>query len=489
VSGVTAAAGDELAFAGLRAQAELLAAREVSSRELVELSLARIEDTQTTVNAFRCVRPEAVLRDADAADSRLRAGERAPLLGVPVAIKDDIDLAGETTAFGCRGAFDSKLQDSEAVRRLKAAGAAIVGKTNTPEFGQWAITEGPAFGITRNPWSLHHTPGGSSGGAAAAVAAGLVPAALGSDGLGSVRIPAAWTHLVGIKPQRGRISTWPDPTAFNGLTCIGPLGRTVADAAALLDAATGNRAGDAHTPPAPAEPFAAAAARDPGRLRIALSLKTPFSGAPASLDPEVRAIVERLADALASLGHQVEHADPSYGVLGVGVFARSTDGLRQWAERVPDPSLLDRRTRHNVAFGRRLGGPLLRVALALERPMRSQLGAIFRRFDIVLTPTTAQPPLPVGAIDGLSGWLTDKVMVAACPYTWPWNVVGWPALNLPAGLTASGLPVGAQLVGPACAEPRLIALAAQLEAEQRWHERRPPNRVSNPTLTTEGDTA
>src|SRR6202023_4023472 len=164
----------------------------------------------------------AALGEADEADRRLAAGERAPLLGVPIAIKDDTDIEGETTPFGCEGTFEPKLADGEVVRRLRAAGAVIVGKTTTPEFGQWPITEGSAFGITRNPWSLEHTPGGSSGGSAAAVAAGLVPAGLGSGGLGSVPIPAAWTHLVGIKPQRGRISTWPDPGAFNGLTCIGP---------------------------------------------------------------------------------------------------------------------------------------------------------------------------------------------------------------------------------------------------------------------------
>ncbi|CAM5641172.1 Glutamyl-tRNA(Gln) amidotransferase subunit A, chloroplastic/mitochondrial [Streptomyces glaucescens] len=175
---------------------------------------------------------------------------RLPLLGVPVAVKDDMDVAGEPTAFGCQGPFPPAAEDSEAVRRLRAAGAVIVGKTNTCELGQWPFTEGPAFGATRNPWHTEHTPGGSSGGSAAAVAAGLVPAALGSDGAGSVRIPAAWTHLVGIKPQRGRISTWPRGESFQGITVNGPLARTVADAALLLDAASGNHARDPHQPPA-----------------------------------------------------------------------------------------------------------------------------------------------------------------------------------------------------------------------------------------------
>jgi len=476
------AESEELAFAGLRGQVELLARGERSSLELVERSLERIEASQPTLNAFRCVRPDAARAEAREADRRLAAGERGPLLGVPIAIKDDTDLAGETTPFGCAGEFETKLEDGEAVRRLRAAGAVIVGKTTTPELGQWPITEGAAFGVTRNPWNLEHTPGGSSGGSAAAVAAGLVPAALGSDGLGSIRVPAAWTHLVGIKPQRGRVSTWPWADAFHGLTCAGPLARTVADAALLLDAVTGNHAGDAAQPPAPAEPFAAVAQRaDPGRrLRIALSFKIPFSVAPATLDPEVRGVIERLATVLERLGHDVQPAEPVYGIFGAGVLARSSAGLLPWMAGIGDHSQLDERTRHNARLGRFVGGPLLRFARAMERPARWQIGAIFRNFDVVLTPTTAQPPLPVGAIDGLTNWQTDKVVVGACPYNWTWNVLGWPAVSVPAGLTGSGLPLGAQLLGQANQEAELIALAAQLEQAERWHERRPPVSFQQP---------
>jgi amidase len=470
---------EELAFAGVDGALRALRAGELSARELVQLALERIEASQPQLNAFRCLRPDAALREAEQADRRRAAGEEAPLLGVPVAIKDDTDLAGETTEFGCRGSFRPKARDGEAVRRLKLAGAVIVGKTTTPELGQWPITEGPAFGVTRNPWSLDHTPGGSSGGSAAAVAAGLVAAALGSDGLGSIRVPAAWTHLVGIKPQRGRVSTWPYTDAFCGLTCIGPLARTVADAAALLDAVAGNHPRDRDRPPPFAQPLAAVAARaDPGRpLRIALSLKLPYSIVPVSLAPEVAAAVRRLALRLEQLGHRVEEADPVYGLLGAGVLARSIAGLRRWVDAVPDRSLLDPRTLATARVGRWLGGPVLRASRALEGPFRAQVGWIFRRFDVLLTPTTARPAMPVGAIDGLSGWETDKAMVAHCPCTWPWNVTGWPAVSVPAGLTADGLPVGAQLLGPACSEPRLVALAAQLERAERWQDRRPPYRM------------
>ncbi len=197
-----------------------------------------------------CV-PSAARAEAAEADRRIAAGERLPLLGVPIAIKDDVDLAEHPTSFGCSGPFAAKAEDCEMVRRLRAAGAVIVGKTNTPEIGLYPFTEGKAFGVTRNPWSLDHTPGGSSGGSAAAVAAHIVPAGLGSDGAGSVRIPAGWCNLVGVKPQRGRISTWPDAESFNGLTCIGPLTRTVADAALMLDVLSGNHPEDLHAPPPP----------------------------------------------------------------------------------------------------------------------------------------------------------------------------------------------------------------------------------------------
>lgn len=463
---------DELAFADLGTLAALVASGDLSSRELVERSLDRIEAAQPLLNAFRCVRGEAALREADEADRRRARGERAPLLGVPVAVKDDMDVTGETTAFGCPGRFEPRTADGEAVRRLRAAGAIVVGKTTTPELGQWPFTEGPAFGATRNPWAPGHTPGGSSGGSAAAVAAGLVPAALGSDGAGSVRIPAAWTHLIGVKPQRGRISTLPDPDPFNGLTVIGPLTRTVGDAALLLDVLhDGHDA--ARQLSAPVGSYVRAARQDPGRLRIALSLRIPFSGAPAKLDAAVRARVLRLAGRLAELGHDVEIADPAYGLIGASFVPRGMGGIRSWADHhVADHAELDARTRKAIGTGRRMR-PLLGVARGLERLFARRIGATFRRFDVIVAPTTAQPPPRIGTFDGLGSWQTDKTMVGACPYAWPWNVLGWPGVNVPAGFTDDGLPVGAQLLGPADSEPLLLALAAQLEQAERWAEHRP----------------
>ncbi|MFF4896601.1 amidase [Streptomyces sp. NPDC001068] len=462
--------------AGLAESVRALAAGEVTSRQLVEECLARIDATQDSLNAFRIVRASAALAEAEAADRELARGVRRPLLGVPVAVKDDTDVAGEPTAFGCRGDFPPAAEDGEAVRRLRAAGAVIVGKTNTCELGQWPFTEGPAFGATRNPWQPRHTPGGSSGGSAAAVAAGLVPAALGSDGAGSVRIPASWTNLVGIKPQRGRISTWPRGESFQGITVNGTLARSVADAALLLDAASGNHPQDPHRP---AElTVLDAVGRDPGRLRIALSLRPPFTALPARLRPDVRARVLEVAERLAASGHTVEEADPPYGRIGLTFVPRATAGIAERVREVPSPALLDPRTLEAARLGRLLHGAPLRAARRAETTLRHRIGGFFASYDAVLAPTTAAPPPLVGSMLDLGPFATDRAMIAACPYAWPWNVLGWPGVNVPAGFVADGLPVGAQLLGPAGSEPLLVSVAAQLEAELRWHERWPPARTA-----------
>lgn len=459
---------------GLSAQARALAGGEISSLELVEQSLRRIGETQSTLNAFRVVRGDAALAEAKDADRELSSGGWAPLLGVPVAIKDDVDLAGETTPFGCAGVERVAIRDAEAVARLRAAGAIIVGKTNAPEVGQWHFSETRAFGETRNPWSLEHTPGGSSGGAAAAVAAGIVAGAMGSDGAGSVRIPAAWTNLVGLKPQRGRVSTWPDPEAFNGLSCYGPLTRSVGDAALLLDVLAGNVPADRHRVPPPSEPFAAAAERPPQTLRIALSFATP-TGAPGKVDPGHRAAIERMAVTLTELGHEVEERDPDYGLVGGALIPRGMSAVHAWLrEREIDHSELEPRTATHARLGRLLSGPPLRAARAAETPFRRRLGAIFGQVDVVLTPTTAKPPPPIGQLHGKGYWATSTAASAACPFAWPWNVVGWPAINVPAGFTEAGLPIGAQLVAPAEAEALLLSLAAQLEESLGWPEQLPP---------------
>ena len=296
-------------------------------------------------------------------------------------------------------------QDAEVVRRLRAAGAVIVGKTNTCELGQWPFTSGPAFGHTRNPWSRDHTPGGSSGGSAAAVAAGLVAAAIGSDGAGSVRIPAAWTHLVGIKPQRGRISTWPLPEAFNGITVNGVLARTVTDAAIVLDAASGNVPGDLHQPP----PVRVSdyVGRAPGPLKIALSTKFPYTVFRAKLHPEIRAAMTTTAAQLEELGHTIVSADPEYNLaMSWSFLSRSTSGLLEWADRLGYDVTLDKRTRANMRTGWVLSQNSLRKARAREAAAHRRIGWIFNLVDVVLAPTTAQPPPAVHDYDRRGGLST-----------------------------------------------------------------------------------
>jgi amidase len=459
-------------FPTLTDQLYQLANGEVTSDELVRRSLHAIDLSQSTLNAFRVVLTETALADAAAADLRRANGDQPPLLGIPIAVKDDVDIAGVPTAFGTSGSVRLATQDAEVVRRLKAAGAVIVGKTNTCELGQWPFTSGPGFGHTRNPWSRKHTPGGSSGGSAAAVAAGLVTAAIGSDGAGSVRIPAAWTHLVGIKPQRGRISTWPLPEAFNGITVNGVLARTVADAALVLDAASGNAEGDLHKPrPVTVTDHVGIA---PGPLRIALSTRFPFTGFPARLHPEIRAALESAGDQLRLLGHRVMSGNPDYGLrLSWNFLSRSTSGLFDWADRLGDGVELDPRTMSNMQMGRVLSQSILRAARAHEVADQRRVGSIFRIVDVVVAPTTAQPPPLVHTFDKLGGLDTDRVMIAACPVTWPWNVLGWPSINVPAGFTSEGLPIGVQLMGPANSEPLLISLAAELEGLSGWAAKQP----------------
>ncbi|MEV0435106.1 amidase [Nocardia sp. NPDC050413] len=456
---------------GLAELASALTGGTTSSVAAVTDALDRIEASQPTLNAFRVVRRAAALREAAEADARLAAGVRLPLLGVPVAVKDDTDVAGEPTAFGCGGEFPPATEDAESVRRLRAAGAVIVGKTNTCELGQLPFTSGAAFGHTRNPWDRTRTPGGSSGGSAAAVAAGIVPAALGSDGAGSVRIPAAWTNLVGIKPQRGRISTWPLPEAFHGLTVNGPLARTVADAALLLDVAAGAHDGDLHTP-APID-ARAAVGRDPGKLRIAVSLSIPFTATKTALDPEIAAAVHAMAGTLRGLGHTVTVADLHYGLLvGASFLPRSLAGISQVHRTMPG-AVVDPRTTANARIGRLLDGPALFAARRLEPLLHRRIGGFFDDYDLVLAPTTATPAPHAEDIDGIGTSSTNALITGACPYTWPWNVLGWPSVNVPAGFTETGLPIGAQLMGTANTEPLLISVAAQLESVLHWERQRP----------------
>jgi amidase len=459
-------------FPTLTEQSYRLANRTVTSTDLVSRSLKAIAASQSTLNAFRVVLQTSALAEAAEADRKLATGQRLPLLGIPIAVKDDVDVAGVPTRFGTSGEVPPATADSEVVRRLRSAGAIIVGKTNTCELGQWPFTSGPGFGHTRNPWSREHSPGGSSGGSAAAVAAGLVTAAIGSDGAGSVRIPAAWTHLVGIKPQRGRISTWPLPEAFNGITVNGVLARTVADAAVVLDAASGNVDGDLHKPPAAR--MSESVGNAPGALTVAMSTKFPFTFFGATLHPEILTAMETVAGQLEALGHTIIDADPDYGLrMSWNFLSRSTSGLLDWGYRMGPNVTLDKRTISNMRTGRLLSEAVLRNARSAEAATQRRIGWIFNLADVVLAPTTALPPHLVHDYDRRGSLATDRAMIRSCPVTWPWNLLGWPSISVPAGFTSDGLPIGVQLMGPENSEPLLISLAAALEATGGWVTKQP----------------
>ncbi|GAB2808042.1 amidase [Actinocorallia aurea] len=458
-------------YPGLAEQAGLVAKGEASATELVEAALSRVAAVDERVGAFRVVRGEQALQEAAEADRRIAAGERLPLLGVPVAVKDDTDLEGETTPFAVKGAHRPAVRDAEQVRRLRAAGAIIIGKTRTCEIGLWPFSESPGFGAARNPWKLGYTPGGSSGGSAAAVAAGMVAAAVGSDGAGSIRIPAAWTNLVGVKPQRGRVSGYPHTDPFHGLTVWGPLARTVEDAALLLDVLSGSHPDDVYRLDPPRTPFVDAARSTPRRLRVAVSFRTAW-GVPGGIDPEIRAAIERMARVLTDLGHKVFPADPDYGPVALGLVPRGTTGVAEWLDSMPDPEP-EARTEVEARIGRIAGRRLLPLARKLDPYLRRRVGRIFAAADVVLTPTTAHLPSRVGAFDGAGYRRTQSGVAALCPLAWPWNVLGWPAVSVPAGFSSNGLPIGAQFLAHDSDERTLLTLAAQLQEAERWHDRTP----------------
>jgi amidase len=465
----------DLAFAGVARQAELIRSGEVTSPDLVRLYLERIERIDPQINAFVKVFAEQALADAEAAQARRDAGEQAPLLGVPIAVKDNVDVKGEVTGFGSKAFTAPAAADSVLVTRLREAGAVILGKTTLPELAIFGFTESEATGITRNPWHTGRTTGGSSGGSAAAVAAGLVGAAQASDGAGSIRIPAANCGLFGLKPQRDRVTLAPETTHWHGMSVFGFVTRSVLDTALLLDAVTSGEQ-MATAPPRPERPFAGAAGSDPGKLRIAWSVKPVRGLAPPKVTDEIKGAVSSTAELLAGLGHEVERADPKWGSIGNRIMPRYLGGIRDEVAGIPNQDALESRTRGIARLGRMVvtKGALRKAMTSGEENDRARLNEqIFSSHDVLMMAPVGEPPVEVGKWDGKGGLRTVLGMSRTYPFCPVWNHTGQPACSVPAGFTDDGLPLSVMLIGRPNDEATLLSLAAQIESARPWAERRP----------------
>jgi amidase len=456
----------DLARAGVAETARLVAGGELSARGVVELALGRIEARDGELNAFSRVLVDRAIAEAQERDDALaRGGPVGPLHGVPVAIKEELDVAGCVTTFGGLANSTPAAADSLVVARLRAAGAVVVGKTHMPEFGAWPFTESTAYGVTRNPWDTSRSPGGSSGGTAVAVSAGMVPVGMGGDGGGSIRIPSACCGLFGLKPQRGRVSTSPHEHLWWALGTAGPLTRSVLDSALVYDAIRGNVEGDRFRAGGD-EPFVAAVGRDPGRLRIGWCTRPVVRG--VRPDPlHVRA-VEDTARLLADLGHDVREVDPRYPDPTLAFVPQFLAGIASEAEVVEHRDRLERRTRETLRLGAWVTPRVVERALREGERVSARANRVFDGVDVLLTPAIAHRPPRAGRLDGIG---TVRAVLRAMPmiaYAALWNVAGNPAASVPCGPGPDGLPVGVQLVGRPDDEATLLSVSAQLERVRPW---------------------
>ncbi len=458
----------DLAFTTALEQAQLIRRRQVSPTELVEIYLERISRLNPQLGSYFTVMAEQAIADAKAKTEILTSTNvLPPFFGVPISIKDLSRVAGVPCTYGNPALLNNIPEyDDGIVTRIKQAGFIILGKTAASEIGSFPYTEPTGFPPARNPWNMEYTPGGSSGGAAAAVAAGLCAIAQGSDGGGSIRGPAACCGLVGIKPSRGRVSHAPVGDALSGLATSGPLARTVADAAALLDVMSGYVTGDPYWLPNPEPSFLAASGEKPSTLRIAYATSIPpFGKADANCEQGVLQTVQLLQE----LGHIVEEKCPDFSgliepfqivwqtsVAASGIPAEALQPLNRW--------LLARTGS---------AGEYLQAVYKLQIVAR-QIVAFFDTVDVLVLPVYLHSPIRVGEWAHLSPEETFRNIVhwvAPCP---PANATGQPAIALPVGEDELGLPISVQLVGRPAAEATLIGLAAQLEAAKPWIGKRPP---------------
>ena len=479
--------------------AELVRKKEISPQELCEEAISRIDKINPKINAV-------IYRMYDIAHRSLKGQlPQGPFTGVPFLIKDLLDAyAGVPLTMGSK-AYRNYIpkQDSEMMKRYKATGVVILGKTNTPEFGLMGVTEPELHGPTRNPWSPNHTPGGSSGGSAAAVSSGMVPFASGGDGGGSIRIPSAYCGLFGLKPTRGRNPLGPEyGEIWQGAVATHVITRSVRDSAAMLDAINGADVGAPYIIPKPERPYLEEVGLTPGQLRIAFTIKSPLG---TEVHPECREAVEKAAKILEGLGHKVEEAEPaidgialakSYFTMYFGEIAADIEELGKVLGRKPKPSDIENPTWALNLLGKTLSAGKFVLAMRQWNIFARQMGLFLQKYHLYLTPTTAFPPVRIGELKPkpaeeiamkvvntlglgklmmLSG-IPDQLAIqnlAKTPYTQLANITGLPAMSVPLHWTKDGLPCGVHFVARFGDEATLFRLAAQLEKAQPWFDKHP----------------
>jgi aspartyl-tRNA(Asn)/glutamyl-tRNA(Gln) amidotransferase subunit A len=465
----------DLAWVPARELAALIRSKQLSPVEVVDATLARIERLDPVLNCFATVTAEEARDAAVAAEVAVMTGEAlGPLHGVPVSIKDLLFTRRVPTSGGSRLFADHvPEEDAVGVERLKGAGAIIIGKTTTPEFGHKAVTESPLRGITRNPWNPALTPGGSSGGAGAAVAAGLGPLAVGTDGGGSIRIPAAFCGIYGLKPSFGRVPQQPGFPGWETLSHTGPMSRTVRDAALMLDAIAGPDDRDRHSLPAEPRSFLAACEEGIAGLSVAWSPDLGY----ARVDPEVADLCAAAAERFESFGGHVEVVSPSWDdpeeIFRVTVGAETWSA---WGDRLEtEGEQMDRSFRALLRFGAGVTAAQYLQALRRRQEFWTDVQRFLARFDLLITPTVAVPPFEVGkpGLNEVNGQPSSPL--GWMPFCFPFNLTGQPAASVPVGFTRAGLPVGLQIVGRRHADHTVLAASAAFEAAEPWAERRPPS--------------
>ncbi|HET6257342.1 amidase [Pseudonocardia sp.] len=473
-------------FTDARELARMLRAKEISAREVLDAHLAQIERCNPDVNAIVTLVADRAADEAAAADERLAHGDEVgPLHGLPIAHKDTHDTAGIRTTYGSPLLADNvPTRDALVVERIRAAGAITIGKTNVPEFAAGSHTINPVFGPTRNPYAPSRSPGGSSGGAAAALACGMHPLADGSDMGGSLRNPASYCNVVGLRPSPGRVPAWPDAAPWSTLAVPGPMARTVSDVALLLGVLTGPDPRDPTALDTPGAVFAAEPPTDVRGLRVAVA---PDLGGAVPVDPAVKVVVERAARVLEELGCVVEPACPD--LTGADEAFRT---LRAWQFELAYSAMLDAHPddlkatlRDNILAGRTLTGPDVGRAHVLQAALYHRVREFFGRYDALLAPVSQVPPFPIEweyptEVAGVPmhdylEWMGSAYLISA---------TGCPAISVPAGFTPDGLPVGLQIVGRHRGELGLLRIGRAFEQATGHGRTRPRGAAPGDTSTS-----